>query len=148
MRMLAPPPDDGVMSPLRGPSFRRPHDTGVAALVSPADIPRPVQVTATGPDDGDGDVRPPTPPSGRSDASRWPRLPAAPLVDAVSHRGGLRELLAGRRKTREGQRLARSYFRAKAQGWVTVTTADVLACRLLGMHPCFLWGETFWTEAG
>lgn len=109
--------------------------------------PRPVQFADTGPDDGDGDVKSPSHPSGRSDGSRWPRLPAAPLVDAVSQRGGLQELLAGHSKTREGQRLARSYFRAKAQGWVTVATADVLACRLLGVHPCFLWGEAFWTEA-
>lgn len=145
MRTLALPPGDRVMSPLHCPSCRRHENRGVAATDPAAEIPPPVQFTATRPDDGD--VRSPAHPSGRSDASRWPRLPTAPLVDAVSHRGGLRELLAGRRKTPEGQRLARSYFRAKAQGWVTVTTADVLACRLLGMHPCFLWGEAFWTEA-
>lgn len=72
------------------------------------------------------------------------RLPAQPLMTAVQHRGGLGELLAGRRTTKEGRWAARAYARACASGWVSLGAGDQLACRLLGVHPVAVWGEAFW----
>lgn len=76
------------------------------------------------------------------------RLPAQPLMTAVQHRGGLRQLLAGRRKTKEGMWAARAYARACASGWVSLGAGDQLACRLLGVHPVAVWGEAFWQSTG
>jgi len=65
----------------------------------------------------------------------------------VSAAGGVGVLLRGRRRTTEGERLARAYYRALERGWITVAAGDELACRLLGVHPSAVWGEQFWAGA-
>jgi hypothetical protein len=74
-------------------------------------------------------------------------LPAGPLAAAVRTAGGMSTLLLGQRRTSEGERLARAYYRALERGWITVAAADELACRLLRVHPAAIWGEQFWTGA-
>jgi hypothetical protein len=74
-------------------------------------------------------------------------LPAAPLAAAVRAAGGVGALLKGRRRTREGERLARAYYRALQRGWITVATGDELACKLLRVHPSAVWGQRFWADA-
>jgi hypothetical protein len=74
-------------------------------------------------------------------------LPAEPLAAAVSASGGIGTLLRGRRRTTEGERLARAYYRALKRGWITVAAGDELACNLLGVHPSAIWGQRFWVGA-
>jgi hypothetical protein len=74
-------------------------------------------------------------------------LPAEPLADAVHKAGGVGALLRGRRRTTEGERLARAYYRALERGWITVAAGDELACKLLRVHPSAIWGQRFWAGA-
>lgn len=39
----------------------------------------------------------------------------------------------------------RAWLRAAASGWVTVPAADVLAVRVLGLHPSLVFGPAWWT---
>ncbi len=43
------------------------------------------------------------------------------------------------------QRTQRAFYRARKTGEVTVQAADLLAIRLLNMHPCEIWGLDTWT---
>lgn len=79
--------------------------------------------------------------------SRAARLPVEPLAAAVHASGGVGALLRGRRRTSEGERLARAFYRALEREWITVAAADELACKLVGVHPAALWGRRFWVGA-
>lgn len=74
-------------------------------------------------------------------------LPVEPLAAAVHASGGVGALLKGRRRTSEGQRLARAYYRALERGTTTVAAGDELACKLVGVHPSAIWGRRFWAGA-
>lgn len=74
-------------------------------------------------------------------------LPVEPLAAAVHASGGVGALLKGRRRTREGERLARAFYRALERGATTVAAGDELACKLLGVHPSAIWGRRFWAGA-
>lgn len=63
-------------------------------------------------------------------------LPSAPLVERVEARGGFAACGNSPRR--------RSYNRAKASGEVSASVADALSFELLGLHPCEVWGESWY----
>src|SRR5664279_4404783 len=65
-------------------------------------------------------------------------LSSAPLVALVEAEGGY-AACAG--MCQGNTPLARAWHRAKADGTVTWVAADVLAVKLLGLHPLLVWGE-------
>lgn len=73
--------------------------------------------------------------SGR--ASQTSRLPAGPLIVAVTARG----VVLNQRPFSAAQ----AFWRAKKSGHLTLAAADRLAHELLGEHPASLWGDDWWT---
>jgi hypothetical protein len=64
-------------------------------------------------------------------------LPAGPLIDAVQRSGGLPQFAA------RGE-LAQAFYRARRSGRLTIEAADLMAIRLLHVHPYFVWGDDWW----
>lgn len=83
-----------------------------------------------------------TPARARHTAAGW-RLPVEPLRRAVARAGGLAALGLDTGRS-EDQALLRRYHRAVSDAWVTIHTADILAVRLLRVHPSLVWGRDWW----
>lgn len=69
------------------------------------------------------------------------RLPAQPLLRLIQATGLPSPDSIG---AREHERLTRAVQRARSQGSLTIPTADLLAVRALRMHPCQVWGDSWW----
>lgn len=65
-----------------------------------------------------------------------PRLPVAPLLAAIAARG--------LRDNGHHESDWQIVTRAIRDGDLTVTCADKASIRLLGLHPCFIWGDAWW----
>lgn len=65
-------------------------------------------------------------------------LPAQPLLKAVELQGEVPVL------SQLGGRLAKSFYRARRSGHLTVWAADELAVHGLGQHPALVWGDAWW----
>jgi hypothetical protein len=61
-------------------------------------------------------------------------------VARVTERGGLAACLE-RQPDLDRARLERALLRGVAAGTLTYRAADVLAIRLLGLHPMLVWGD-------
>ncbi len=73
-------------------------------------------------------------------------LPADPLTRRVEAAGGLLECLGDHYwTTRTGRATAQAYHTAKQDGKVTPAAADLLAIRMLHLHPADVWGDDWWT---
>jgi hypothetical protein len=78
-----------------------------------------------------------------------PWLPSAPLIRLIEATGGLPACGLGRHPgdpiehTRLIGRLERAYQRARS-GMVSVPAADELSVRVLGRHPCEVFGALWW----
>lgn len=77
---------------------------------------------------------------------REPRLPIEPLEYVVTRRSGWSAVVSasGMEPGPELMRLTRTFFRARLRGWVSLADADQMAVRLLGLHPCLVWGSGWW----
>lgn len=81
-----------------------------------------------------------------------PRLPVEPLVAYVNRAGGFASLGLVADSTcsaswrRFVDRTYRSYQRSVARGWVDIWAADTLAVHALGVHPCIVWREAWWSS--
>lgn len=69
---------------------------------------------------------------------RFVFLPVEPLVRLVDGRGEVVALCAG------DWALRQAYVRVKSRGTVSLTVADRLAVKLLGLHPSEVWDD--WWE--
>lgn len=63
------------------------------------------------------------------------RLPIAPLDAALAHFNIDVEFIEGRLNT--------SIRQGRSRGYLTLDTADEVACKVLKMHPIVIWGETY-----
>lgn len=72
------------------------------------------------------------------------RLPADPLVDAVTERSRRRRI--GLERLLPTRSLQRAYVRARQEGSLTLRAAEQL-CDELGWHPREVWGDSYDTAA-
>ena len=86
----------------------------------------------------------------RKSSSGLPQLPVEPLETLIASRGGLRACGVRHQpgdtieRVRWAARLQRAYLRARRRGWISIHTADELAVKALGAHPCSVWGVLWW----
>lgn len=73
-------------------------------------------------------------------------LSAEPLVRHVEARGGLAAVTSwmGTIKSVGVERWKRNYERAKDRGYLDLAVADEFCCKVLRIHPYFVWGEIWW----
>jgi hypothetical protein len=77
-------------------------------------------------------------------------LPSEPLVRLVQARGGFAACGLQRphrdaiKRLRLVECLGRAYRRARTRGHLTVYAADLMSIRVLGLHPCQVWGALWW----
>ncbi|NMM23749.1 MAG: hypothetical protein HHJ11_09670 [Phycicoccus sp.] len=78
------------------------------------------------------------------------QLPVEPLATLIASKGGLRACGVRHQpgdtieRVRWAGRLQRAYLRARRRGWISIHTADELAVKALGTHPCSVWGVLWW----
>ena len=72
-------------------------------------------------------------------------LPAAPLLAAVEHRGGISACLGEGVDHQQSTQILSLLAAARKKGRVTVWTGDRLAVQVLGVHPVTVWGELWFT---
>lgn len=81
------------------------------------------------------------------DMSRAESLPVAPLEREVEARGGMSEVLtaaACTKKAREKWNTAFARAWKEHGGRISVDHADRFCIQVLGVHPCAIYGETWW----
>lgn len=79
-----------------------------------------------------------------------PRLPVEPILRHLHLMGGQRIgtclATAGYHAgTNARERLDKALERAITEGDLTMTAADAICCRVLRLHPCLVYGDTWWT---
>lgn len=77
-----------------------------------------------------------------------PKISVDPLVRIIESHGGITEAITAAHiaNAKRREALATNYRRGIERGYFLATTADSLAIEVLSVHPCEIWGETWWGE--